>query len=274
MPWLPIVMLIVFTSIVMLLTSKSSVKIHERFEDAVCTFLPKTTGMLETSPPDCLPATNIRVEDLQAKPFTKPDGRSLTNVQLNLIKDSLPYECWTPSKDETRGFMVFNKFVDVCTKLWMCCEAHANYKNDQRWLNLKQQWPSVVLISEKTNTSPYASTYWVDNITCIVFFVDQDANNINTDAFENASWNSVFLHELAHTSERTHGFVWRGAWLFFARILTSHLRLPVLFTCGDCRMYGVCDTTLCPYCKWIKESENHLHCLGMPKDKVWLSYGK
>jgi hypothetical protein len=189
----------------------------------------------------------------------------------------------TASPDQiSRETKLFAAFGITCSKLWDTCEADVDLKSDPRWLNLKGMWPKAMIFTETSPGKPAASFSMHGDWSYITFFIDNTVNYAEVPGIPHnvGAWNSILAHELAHSSggAKSHGSEWRSAWMFFSRIFTEKLDVPVRMSCGECMMYGVCDKVLCPKCTWINPpsgTESYCGCnepeLGFGDDVVWKS---
>jgi hypothetical protein len=167
----------------------------------------------------------------------------------------------TRSQVEKETKMV-QDFWDILAKIRMLCEK--KYANDNRWYNLKMFYPERILLCDRqTLRGGFGKiNRWIKTI-----YVSIDHEQDLGDPAVKAFYNHIFLHELAHTSGYGHANDWRNAFIWFLKLATEELGVPVRVQCRTCTLYGICDKQFCPKCSW--EKENTCECLEPDTIMAW-----
>jgi hypothetical protein len=172
----------------------------------------------------------------------------------------------TPDQLE-REMALASGFEEICKKLWNYCDTDPVVSRDPRWLNLKQDWPRAMFFVEPSEQVTWSGTYVFNGEFSIIAFAITPGSDYSSDAWGVGGWNSLLLHELAHTTHTVHGSEFRSAWMFLCRIATEQLGISVRLTCGECNMYGVCDKAMCPKCNWVNVPASG--CCTSKASEIW-----
>jgi hypothetical protein len=153
-------------------------------------------------------------------------------------------------------------FWDILAKIRALCEK--KYADDNRWYNLKMFYPERILLCDRQTLK---GGFGKINRWKKTIYVSIDQEQDLDDPEVNAFYNHIFLHELAHTSGYGHANDWRNAFIWFLKLATEELGVPVRIQCRTCTLYGVCDKQFCPKCSW--EKENTCECLAPDTIMAW-----